>query len=330
MGRILERRRLAHAYILAGPEGVDKEATALDLAMLILCDTPRLGDISEPCCICQNCKKASRGVHPDIIILRPDGASIKVDQIRDLQRMISLAPLEAKRRVSILINAHKMNNEASNALLKTLEEPPDHNHLFLTTTSVEGLAPTVISRCQILRCDVLRPEDIAKLIKKNGLPCPEDAISFISNMAQGSIMQAKNLLEQGILDIRNLIFDFATKDGPDAIPLFFNLTRRFSQDLETTILVLQIIRSITRDLILLLEVQHKTEKKPTADGYPYVPYLINHDKLQSLCTIKNKINKEGIEQYKSLLENAEKMTERNVNRELIIEAALSFWTRKNI
>ncbi|MGQ9499561.1 MAG: DNA polymerase III subunit delta' [Dissulfurimicrobium sp.] len=329
MGRILKRGRLAHAYILTGPEGIGKEAIALDLAMLLLCDTPRLEDPPEPCGMCQNCKKAGRGVHPDILILRPDGASIKIDQIRGLQRMISFAPLEAKRRVSIIINAHKMNNEASNALLKTLEEPPSHNHLFLTAISTEQLITTVVSRCQVLRCNVLKPEDITKLMKKNGLPCPEDAMTFISSMAQGSIICAENLLNQGILDIRNWIFDLMTKDGPDAVPVFFNLTKRLSQDLETTLLALKVIRSITRDLILLLETQCESKKNLTADWRSYISHLINQDRLQSLYTIKNKINKEGIEQYKSLLEHAEKIIEQNINRELIIEAALSFWIRKD-
>lgn len=328
MGRILDRGRLAHAYILAGPEGIGKEAIALDLAMLLLCDAPRLGDTPEPCGACQNCKKTDRGVHPDILILRPDGASIKVDQIRGLQHMISLAPLEARRRISILINAHKMNNEASNALLKTLEEPPSHNHLFLTATSVEGLIPTVVSRCQILRCDILKSEDITKLMKKNELPCPEDAMVFVSSMAQGSIIRAGNLLNQGILDIRNWIFDLITKDGPDTVPLFFNLTKRLSQDIETTLLALQVIKSITRDLILLLETQRQT-KNLAADERSSALHLINHDRLQSLDTIKDKINKEGIEQYKSLMERAEKMTERNINRELVMGAALSFWIRKD-
>jgi DNA polymerase-3 subunit delta' len=329
MGRILDRGRLAHAYILTGPEGIGKEAIALDLAMLLLCDAPRLEDPPEPCGACQNCKKTGRGVHPDILTLRPDGASIKVDQIRGLQHMISLAPLEAKRRVSILINAHKMNNEASNALLKTLEEPPCHNHLFLTATSVEQLIPTVASRCQVLRCDVLKPKDIANLMKKNGIPCPEDAMAFVSSMAQGSVIWAENLLDQGILDIRNWIFDLMTKDGPDAIPVFFNLTKRLSQDLETTLLALQVIRSITRDITLLFETQCESKKNLTADARSHVSYLINQDRLQDLHTIENKINKQGIEKYKSLLEHAEKMIERNINKELVIGAVLSFWIRKD-
>ncbi|MGC9022596.1 MAG: DNA polymerase III subunit delta', partial [Dissulfurimicrobium sp.] len=323
--------RLAHAYILIGPDGIGKEAAAIDLARLILCDIPDLGDHPMPCGACRNCKKTGRGVHPDLSILKPDGATIKVDQIRSLQQMISLAPLEAKRRVSILVNAHKMNNEAANALLKTLEEPPNKNHLFLTATSLERLVPTVVSRCQVLRCDALRRNEIERIIKEIHPSCPEEAAVFISNMSQGSIMRAAYLLERRVLEIRNEIFSFIDKDRPEAVPAFFNLSKKLSQDIDSALLTIQIMRSIVRDLVLIFETSRPGRggawSKPLTKDILH-RHLINPDRFQALQIIRDKIDRERLCQYKNLLDSAEAMIERNINRELIIEALLVFWIRR--
>lgn len=140
--------RIAGAYLFSGIKGLGKETTALYFAGLILCE--RNGESTSPCGECQACKKIERSNHPDLRIIRPDGAYIKIDQIRELQQQIIYQPLEGQRKLYILVNSDKLNKEAANCLLKTLEEPPSDSTIILLVENIESILPTIRSRCQVL------------------------------------------------------------------------------------------------------------------------------------------------------------------------------------
>lgn len=151
---------LRHAYLITAAPGTGRRSLALELAKAVNCLTPPAP--GEFCDECRSCKQISRLQHPDLSIVEPqgDGNLIKVDQVRQLQHSLSLAPYEAHYRVALLRNFQFANANAQNALLKTLEEAPRQVLLLLTADSAENVLPTIASRCEILR---LRPLAIASL-----------------------------------------------------------------------------------------------------------------------------------------------------------------------
>ena len=155
--------QLRHAYLFAGPQGVGRLRLALQFAAAINCDSapePGVG-----CGSCRNCRQISAQAHPDLAVIaaEPPGSTLKVDQVRALQRTLSLSSYQSRYRIAILDNFEDANPNAANALLKTLEEPPDHVILLLTASSSDQLLPTVTSRCEVLR---LRPLGIRVLAEQ--------------------------------------------------------------------------------------------------------------------------------------------------------------------
>ena len=169
---VISRGRLGHAYVFYGPEGVGKALFARELTKALFCQTK--GGASTPgglpsndaCDVCNPCGKVDSGMHPDLYWVTPlEGKrDIAIRQIRDLEDRAYLKPLEANRRVFVLEDADKMTEEASNCLLKTLEEPPPCTLFLLTTTSAPSLRRTILSRCQMIRFQSLPTEVVRGLI----------------------------------------------------------------------------------------------------------------------------------------------------------------------
>ncbi|MDA8337553.1 MAG: hypothetical protein M0Z41_21655 [Peptococcaceae bacterium] len=134
--------RLSHAHLFLGQNAWP---LAQNLAGLLLCRAP---DGALACGRCPDCRQVGAGFHPDLTVVAPASASIKIEQIRELQRSACLAPYQAGRKVFIVNEAHKMTDDAANCLLKSLEEPVDNVFFILVADSGEGLLPTVVSRCQ--------------------------------------------------------------------------------------------------------------------------------------------------------------------------------------
>ena len=155
----MQSNRVAGAYLFVGPANVGKETVALYFTKSINCVESEDGACGQ----CLSCRKTDNGNHPDVQIIRPSGARLKIDQIRELQKRIVYRALESKRKVYILTEVERMNLEAANCLLKTLEEPPSHAIFLLATTEVHKIIPTIISRCQ--RFDFKRLQ-ISEIIKK--------------------------------------------------------------------------------------------------------------------------------------------------------------------
>lgn len=160
--------RLSHAYILIGSSALKLTETALAISQLVNCSGE--AEAATPCGQCINCRKLERGVHPDSIHIQPQGASqsIMIEQIRNLQREVATKPIEGRKKVVVISEAHRMREESQNCLLKTLEEPPDSTLLLLLTDKLSGLLPTVQSRCRLLFLEgekALPPQEDFELVE---------------------------------------------------------------------------------------------------------------------------------------------------------------------
>lgn len=187
--------RLHHAYLLVGPEGVGKRTLALALARAIHCaEAP--GDY---CGRCVDCARIANSNHPDVRVIEPKGdkKEISIRQIREIEKELSYRAFGGKRKIVIIDSATSMNMPAQNALLKTLEEPPQDSMLVLIAASAGGLLPTVRSRCLPLSFAPLRREDAARLLQFKFGAGPQEAKLYAA-MSMGSIGAAAKL-EQGEL-----------------------------------------------------------------------------------------------------------------------------------
>jgi DNA polymerase-3 subunit delta' len=201
--RRLAAGRIAHAYLFAGLPGVGKTRLAIKLAQALNCEA-----VDPPCGQCPACTRISAGAHPDVRLIRGEGAggSLKIDQIRDLQREAVLAPYAGRYRVYCLRRTDLASIEAANSLLKTLEEPPGHVVLVLTAVSVESLPPTVVSRCQ--RLD-LRPAPLYQVeaaLRRRGVVAEEARL--LARLSGGRVGWALNACQdRTVMDRRNTALD---------------------------------------------------------------------------------------------------------------------------
>src|SRR6266404_5508837 len=192
----IKNDRVAHAYIFSGARGVGKTTAARILAKALNCIN---GPTAEPCGVCDSCKEIAAGNSLDVIEI--DAASNRgIDQIRELREMVRYAPAASRSKVVILDEAHMLTGEASNALLKTLEEPPDRVIFVMATTQPEDLVDTIRSRSQHFHFRALTFAEIAgrleEIAKKEDLKIEPGAMAVIARMAEGSLRDALSLLEQ--------------------------------------------------------------------------------------------------------------------------------------
>ena len=216
------RNRLAHAYLFCGPRGTGKTSTARILAKAINCVAPVDGEPDNSCHICLSINESR-----SLDLIEIDAASNRrIADVRDLTEKIHYSPSESKFKIYIIDEVHMLTNEAFNALLKTLEEPPAHALLILATTEVEKIPLTIVSRCQ--RFDFRRVsidticQKLQHLCDSEDVTIEKSALELIATKSTGSLRVAENILEQGMVtygeninekDIRELLHlgeDFST------------------------------------------------------------------------------------------------------------------------
>src|ERR1700726_801279 len=196
LANAIRNNRVAHAYIFSGARGVGKTTAARILAKALNVVN---GPTPEPCGVCDSCKEIAGGSSLDVIEI--DAASNRgIDQIRELREMVRYAPAAARSKVVILDEAHMLTGEASNALLKTLEEPPDRVIFVMATTQPEDLEDTIRSRSQHFHFRALTFAEITgrleEIAAKENLKIEAGALAVIARMAEGSLRDALSLLEQ--------------------------------------------------------------------------------------------------------------------------------------
>ncbi len=188
--------RISHAYLFCGSRGTGKTTTARILAKCLNCET---GITSTPCGNCSVCMEVARGMSMDIIEI--DGASNRgIDEIRDLRERVMLAPVRGKYKVYIIDEVHMLTPEAFNALLKTLEEPPQHVVFIFATTEPHRLPATILSRCQRFDFRRINTQDILKQLQyicnNEGIKDDNNGLLLIARAAQGGMRDAEGILDQ--------------------------------------------------------------------------------------------------------------------------------------
>jgi len=211
--RAATRGRLAHGYLFLGPAGVGKRIVARGLAQALFCRETNEQEL-QPCGHCPACKQVAALTHPDLLEIGcPEGKrELSIDLIagakdrrgrEGLCHDLSLRPMSANRRVAIIDDAERMNDESANALLKTLEEPAPGSILILIAADLEPILPTIRSRCQPLWFGALSNEDVSALLKDGGMA--EAEARKAAAESNGSVETAQKLMEPGLVELRTVI-----------------------------------------------------------------------------------------------------------------------------
>ncbi|MBN8655817.1 MAG: DNA polymerase III subunit delta' [Anaerolineae bacterium] len=201
--RHVVRGETRHAYLFAGAPGLGRRTLAIRFAQALNCEKPVAP--GEPCFNCRTCKQIEAMQHPDLAIIQAvddegnskDGGTLKVDQIREVQRTLNLKPYQSPYRIAMFLRFQEANDNAANALLKTLEEAPAHAILLLTADTPEQLLPTINSRCEILRLRPLPLEAIVADLLERGMD--EDRARLLAHISGGRPGFARRLMDDAAL-----------------------------------------------------------------------------------------------------------------------------------
>ncbi|MEW6595241.1 MAG: DNA polymerase III subunit delta' [Thermodesulfobacteriota bacterium] len=299
--RAMASAKMSHAYLFRGPAGVGKKTMAHAFAATINCAAPV---DHEACGTCPSCQKFRSGNHPDFQHIAPDGASIKIQQIRELKKSLAFPPFEARCRVILLADAHTMRRETANSLLKTLEEPPADTVLILTADEASGVLPTIVSRCQVIPFFALPQDEVAQYLMAEAAIAPEQAATLAA-IAEGSLGRARLLREKELLPLRQQIVTTLLDlqpDGPEAVERVFDLAEEAAKLKEELAELLDLLRTWYRDLLL------------AGKGPP-----LNQDLAFSWETARRRWSEPELFTRLTRIEQAKRELARNCNRALVCE-----------
>lgn len=200
----ITNNRMAHAYIFTGQEGVGKALFSKELAKTIFCQHLNI----DACDTCNTCRRITNNNFSDLFLILPEKNSrvIKIEQLKYLQDILNVKPMESKYKMVVIKSADKMNEEASNCLLKTLEEPPSYAIIILIVTSLESLKETIRSRCQVIRFSPLSTS-VVKDILVNNFQLDGTQAERLASISNGSIKRAMLLFNADSLKKKNWLID---------------------------------------------------------------------------------------------------------------------------
>jgi DNA polymerase-3 subunit delta' len=307
------RDEARHAYLFAGPPGLGRRTLALRFAQALNCPQPTAP--GEPCGACRDCKQIQAMGHPDLSIVQAEteGGTLKVDQIRAVQHAFSLKPFQARFRVAIFLRFQEANDNAANALLKTLEEAPAHAILILTADSAEGLLPTILSRCEVLR---LRPQKLeaVEAYLRTTRSLEKEQARLLAHVSGGKPGYAVRLAQdEGLMAARSERLDDLRSLLPASRVEKFRYAEKLAKDKDAMRGTILVWLTYWRDVLL------QTAK---ADAP-----LINIDRAPEIESLAARLDLPRVRRVVEALETGLTRLERNVNARLLAEVLLLDWPK---
>ena len=202
----IRNKRASHSYLFVGTEGIGKKQIAKEFAKAFLCL-----EENKYCGKCKSCIEFDDNNNPDFILIEPEENSIKIDQIREIQRKVVEKPIISKQKVYIIDNSDKMSTEAQNGLLKTLEEPPEYITIILIGSNENSFLSTIKSRCTILRFKDIKQEEIEKYLEENGIYFKDKRILKACSGSIGKALKVKDKQDE-YENIHEFIENIGQKD----------------------------------------------------------------------------------------------------------------------
>ena len=301
---ILAVDRIPHALLFAGPEGIGKQLVATVFTEGILCQN----EAYRPCGTCLSCRAVSQHTHPDVTEIEPEGQNIKIDQMRQLQHQAGLAGVAGTRRICIIKEAHLLNEQAGNSLLKLLEEPPADMIFILLTAKPYALLPTIVSRCSMLTFEPLPLRTLTQTLIAQGYS--ENVVQVAARLSGGRMGQALRVLQPEGLHLRDEAFHLLQE-------LFtFNIHDLLAQALkidayegEETLALLRYMLLILRDEIIYQNCRE-------------LSLVCNIDISEKLMTVANRCTADMLYQAITEVQTAQRAVRQRANVRLTMEALL--------
>jgi DNA polymerase-3 subunit delta' len=316
LGQHIAKRQERHAYLITGPQGIGRRTLALRFAQGLNCQSPLAP--GQPCLACSACRRIESMQHPDLSIVQSEheGEALRIDQVRELQHRLALAPYEARYRVALILRFEEAHPSAANAMLKTLEEPPPQVVILLTARSVESILPTIVSRCEVIRLRPLSIEQTMQGLEDIKGISHEDAekLAHISGGRPGYALRLYShpqLLEQRRSFIQDL-FELLASSRRERFALIIN---RFD-DKDELWSELQVWLGFWRDVLILTSGLNDS--------------ITNLDYAEQLKQLAEVVGMSAAQYHVNAVENTLDRIDHNVNPRLALEVLVMDFPRVKV
>ena len=299
----LAQNRVGHSYLFSGVDATGKKTLALEFAKVVNCEKSE--EINDSCGKCPACLKISRNNHPDIFFIEAEGQFIRISAIREIQGQMTFRPMEGRKRVFVIDDADRMNEQAANALLKTLEEPTPANILILVTAKPYTLPSTIISRCRHMRFNPVAIDTVAKFLIERKNMEKQNAL-LLAGLSGGSIGQALELNKEDVIACRAEILKMLASTKKSEPMSLLAFAAFFGQDKRAIKQGFNILQTCFRDALVYKETQNDQ-------------MLINQDNSSLIASLASRLTGPQILQNIALMEKTGETIEQNVNKSLTLE-----------